>query len=294
MNLLRGEYHDRIASLYPPAETRAIDRAVDQLLDGELALMLRHYQLDSEARLVARERAAESDRVSAIQTLSAGLAHEVRNPLNSAKLQLELLERRLRREAVDPRLIEPVQPMQHELERLTRLLGDFLAFARPVTLALAAIDVHAVVRGAVEAMRATAEARGARLDFTGEGALIAHADEAKLRQIVHNLMHNAIDASRPGGRVEITARGDADHLYLTVEDDGPGIPESIRHRIYDPFFTTKESGTGLGLSIVHSMVASHGGRIAVASSPQGTRFEVVLPRWIAVGLSDTPGKAPGA
>ena len=134
MNAIREEYGDRITALYEPGEARLVITSIDKLLDVELALMLRHYQLDSEAKLVERERQIQSDRVLAIQTLSAGLAHEIRNPLNSAKLQLELLERRLKRGADDPKLLEPVELAHQEIERLTRLLNEFLAFARPPDL----------------------------------------------------------------------------------------------------------------------------------------------------------------
>ncbi len=91
-------------------------------------------------------------------------------------------------------------------------------------------------------------------------------------------MRNALEAVPPGGHVLVTIDGNDDHVLLTVEDDGPGIPEAIQRRIYEPFFTTKEAGTGLGLSIVHGMVVAHGGTITVASSPDRTRFDVSLPR----------------
>lgn len=277
VNLVRGEYHDRIDQLYEPREGRLVARSVDKLLDVELALLL-HDHLDANAELVARDRGAQSDRIAAIQTLSAGLAHEIRNPLNSARLQLELLDRRLRRAEADPKLMEPVEQVNREIERLTRLLNEFLAFARPSELALADHDVPAIVREVIAAQEAFAAARGAAIQLAGAGSLRAHVDAQKLRQISHNLVRNALEAVAPGGHVLVTIDGDDDHVHLTVEDDGPGIPEAIQRRIYEPFFTTKEAGTGLGLSIVHGMVAAHGGTITVASSPRRTRFDVSLPR----------------
>ena len=277
VNLVRGEYHDRIDQLYEPREGRLVARSVDKLLDVELALLL-HDHLDANAGLVARDRGAQSDRIAAIQTLSAGLAHEVRNPLNSARLQLELLDRRLRRAEVDPKLIEPVEQVSHEIERLTRLLNEFLAFARPSELALADHDVPAIVREVIAAQEAFATTRGAAIQIAGVGSLRAHVDAQKLRQISHNLVRNALEAVAPGGHVTVTIDGNDDHVHLTIEDDGPGIPEAVQRRIYEPFFTTKEAGTGLGLSIVHGMVVAHGGTITVASSPRRTRFDVSLPR----------------
>ena len=278
MNLIRGEYHDRIDRLYAAHDARLVSRSVDKLLDVELALMLRHYQLDSETKLVARERDAQSERVAAIQTLSAGLAHEIRNPLNSARLQLELLERRLRRGPEDARLLAPVEQVNHELARLTRLLNEFLAFARPAALVLEHHDVAAVVRDVVAGARPAAEAHGAMLEVGGVSALPAQVDLQKLQQIVHNLVHNAVEAVAARGHVTVTLTGNDHHVCLAVDDDGPGIPEDVQRRIYEPFFTTKETGTGLGLSIVHGMVILHGGTISVDSSPRGTRFDVTLPR----------------
>jgi signal transduction histidine kinase len=264
MSVMRGEYHDRIIELYPAAEARAISRSLDKLLDVELALLMRHE----------RNRL---DRVTAIQTLSAGLAHEVRNPLNAAKLQLELLERRLRRDGDDPKLVEPVELVGHELERVTRMLNEFLAFARPSAPVLGDHDIAAIVRDVAAAEQANARARDVEL-VADCSPRVVQVDRHKLHQILLSLVRNALDAAPAGGHVRVTATGDAAQLRFTVEDDGAGIPDAIRHRIYEPFFSTKDTGTGLGLSIAHGMVTSHGGTIACESvRPHGTRFLVTLP-----------------
>lgn len=280
MNVVRGAYHDRIATLIvDEAARRQTHRAVDKLLDLELAIMVRHYQLDSEDKLVARERRIHGDRLTAMQTLSAGLAHEVRNPLNAAKLQLELLERRLIRQGSDdPRLIEPVELAQKEIERLTELLNDFLAFARPPELHTHETDVATIVRQVVELQRLDAERRGSELALTAPDKLLAHVDGSKIKQLVLNLLRNAIEVVPRGGHVAVALAGSHDDLVITVSDDGPGIPEAVQPRIYEPFFSTKEGGTGLGMSIVHSLVALHAGTIDFQTSPNGTTFVVSIPR----------------
>jgi signal transduction histidine kinase len=278
INIVRSAYHDRIAELYPHAEACPMVRAVNRLLDVELAIMSRHYQLDSEERLVAHERRNLADRLLAMQTMSAGLAHEVRNPLNSAQLQLELLGRRLRRETLDPRLVEPTEQAQKEIERLTTLLNDFLAFARPPDLHVQDHDVSAIVRQAAETERPAAERRGAELAVAGADPLIAEVDAPKLHQVVSNLVRNAVEAVSEGGRVCVMLLSEQELFIIRVNDDGPGIPEPIRSRIYEPFFSTKENGTGLGMSIVHSLVAMHGGKIDLTTGPSGTRFDVAIPR----------------
>src|SRR5262249_45482220 len=106
----------------------------------------------------------------------------------------------------------------------------------------------------------------------------AHVDAAKVHQIILNLLRNAIEAVTPGGHVSVELAADAERLHIRVQDDGPGIPEDVRPRIYEPFFSTKEGGTGLGMSIVHSLVSLHGGTIDLVTGPTGTRFEIRLPR----------------
>jgi two-component system sensor histidine kinase HydH len=255
---------------------------VDDEVSAGTALAMPRTSHDSLAETgaerLARERSAQSERVAAMQTLTTGLAHEVRNPLNSAILQLELLERRLKRTAAGPKLIQPVEEVSHELERLSRLLNEFLAFACPAQLVLADHDVSGIVRDVIAAQGSFAITRRASLQQAGADSLRARVDGEKLRLITQNLVRNALDAVPPRGHVVVKVDGDEERVRLIVEDDGPGIPQAVKRRMYEPFFTTKESGTGLGLSIVHGMVATHGGTIAFESSPQGTHFDVSLPR----------------
>jgi signal transduction histidine kinase len=278
MNRVRRAYRRAIVAGYRAPEVHAVSDAVDKLLDLELALMLRDYQQDSEERALAGERRRRFDQITALKTLCAGLAHEVRNPVNSAKLQLELAMRRLRRGG-DATLLEPVELADHEIGRLTTLVDEFLAFAQPAALNAQAEDVVALVRDAIEHGRALAEQRGARLTFTADlEPVVAEIDAAKVRQIVGSLVCNALEAVTAGGDVSVAVVPIDGHVHIRVTDDGPGIPADALPRIYEPFFSTKEGGTGMGLSIVHSLVALHHGTTDVASSPAGTTFDVALPR----------------
>jgi signal transduction histidine kinase len=280
MTVVRLVYQDHVAALYPPAEAFAVMRSVHKLLDCELAIMVQHYELDTEDKLIARERKSQADRILAMQTMSAGLAHEVRNPLNAAKLQLELLERRLHRTTDDPRLTEPTALAQKEIERLTALLNEFLVFARPPELHAQEHDVVAIARQVVDLERVAAEQRSVTLTLDSDpDQILAEVDVAKLHQLVQNLVRNGCEAVAPGGHVTVGIRVDDARCVIRVDDDGPGIPEHVKRRIYEPFFSTKEGGTGLGMSIVHSLVSLHGGSIDLATGPPGTRFEVTLPRW---------------
>lgn len=283
MNVLRADLHDRVAARIADGARRATHAAVDRLLDLELAIMLRHYQLEAEERLLRRERNAQSERIVAMQTLSAGLAHEVRNPLNAAKLQLELLERRLRRADADPRLLQSTELVSEEIGRLTELLNEFLSFARPTQLSTGVHDLRAVVQHVLELERPGAQARGISfvvahgLDVD-DAPIELELDAGKIHQVVLNLIRNAVEASAHGQAVEVSVERVAEGgAAITVRDHGPGIPPEVIARIYEPFFSTKEGGTGMGMAIVHSLVSLHGGTIAITSDG-GAAITVTLPR----------------
>jgi signal transduction histidine kinase len=277
MNVMRRDLH-RLIERHVTVEQAATDEALDKLLDIELAIMLRHYQLEVEERLVRRERHAQLERLTAMQTLSAGLAHEVRNPLNAAKLQLELLERRLRRTEADPRLLQAAELVHQEIGRLTLLLNDFLTFARPAELASAPTDIVTLVGHVVELEAAPAAERDVTITIDGTGAPIeAEVDSAKIHQVVQNIVRNAIEASPAGGQVAIAVEAVEGGVAIRVRDQGPGIPPEVLARMCEPFFSTKEGGTGLGMAIVHSLVTLHGGTLDVRSTP-GAELVVTLPR----------------
>jgi two-component system, NtrC family, sensor histidine kinase HydH len=282
MNVLRAHLHERIARRLSEGARRATHTAVDKWLDLELAIMLRHYQLEAEERLVGRERSAQSERITAMQTLSAGLAHEVRNPLNAAKLQLELLERRLRRNGAEPRLLESTELVHQEIGRLTELLNEFMSFARPTQLSASTQDLRSIVQHVIELERPNALARGVSFIVAAgvdadDAPIELEVDAGKIHQVVQNLIRNAVEASERGQSVEVTVERVSAGAAITIRDHGPGIPVEIQSRIYEPFFSTKEGGTGMGMAIVHSLVALHGGAIAIRNDG-GAEITVTLPR----------------
>jgi signal transduction histidine kinase len=282
MNVVRGELHERIARRLGEGARRATHTAVDKWLDLELAIMLRHYQLEAEERLVWRERSAQTERITAMQTLSAGLAHEVRNPLNAAKLQLELLERRLRRNGAEPRLLESTELVHQEIGRLTELLNEFMSFARPTQLSASTHDLRSIVQHVIELERQSALARGVTFRVAAgmdadDAPIEIEIDAGKVHQVVQNLIRNAVEASERGQLVEVTVERVATGAAVTIRDHGPGIPPEVQARIYEPFFSTKEGGTGMGMAIVHSLVALHGGTIAIRNDG-GAELTVTLPR----------------
>jgi signal transduction histidine kinase len=222
-------------------------------------------------------RVLRSERLAAVGTLAAGLAHEVRNPLNSASLQLTLLERRLER-GDEPGSVLPIAHIiKSEIDRLDRLVREFLAFAQPRPLEPRPVDV-AELFSAVTTLIAP-EAEAVHVSIAAEvppGMPAALGETERLRQVVLNLTRNAIEAMHDkGGQLRLTARRAGRDVELTVEDDGPGFGEDLP--VFDAFFTTKTHGTGLGLSIVHRIVTDHGGTIRVESRPGRTCFTLALP-----------------
>jgi signal transduction histidine kinase len=225
-------------------------------------------------------RTLRAERLAAVGTLAAGLAHEVRNPLNSAQLQLDLLERRLARGPLSAEsILSTSRILRDELRRLDRLVSDFLAFAQPRPLDLKVVVANELVGGVVEFISPEVAERGITLSaqFDADSGSI-HVEPQRFRQVLINLLRNAVEAMQSGGTLGISTHGpdEAGNVVIEVRDTGPGFSEDAP--IFDAFYTTKEGGTGLGLSIVYRIVSDHGGTIQCSSVPGDTRFSVLIPQ----------------
>ncbi len=222
-------------------------------------------------------RTLRAERLAAVGTLAAGLAHEVRNPLNSAALQLAVLERRIERGEPADRTAPIAHIIKSEIDRLDRLVRDFLAFAKPAPLDLRPVDVRALIQSVADLITPETEAARVRLTVELPPALPgASGDAERLRQVLLNLTRNAIEALQGrDGQLTLRARVERGLLEIEVEDDGPGFSNDLP--VFDAFFTTKDQGTGLGLSLVHRIISDHGGTIRVASRPGRTCFTFTLP-----------------
>jgi signal transduction histidine kinase len=250
---------------------------------------LRQARLHAEKRDLAR-RAQVAEKLATVGTMTAGLSHEIRNPLNAASLQLQVLERRIQRlpKGEQGALLEPLHLVRDEIKRLNQVLEDFLQLARPREFTPVELDLRAVVDRVLDFLGGELERRVLKLERDlPEGLPPVAGEEGRLRQVVVNLLLNAFDATPAGGTIRVSARlagggrpGDEGQIALVVEDTGGGIAPAAREKIFEPFFTTKGQGSGLGLSIVQGVVAQHGGSITVGASPLGgARFVVELPRW---------------
>jgi two-component system sensor histidine kinase HydH len=272
MDVLRLEFL-RVVDDTHPSDREAVSAAraaLERILDIELAIMLHTYREDLEAQ-----------RMAAVHTLTTGLSHEIRNPLNAAGLQLAVLERRLRRIPAPEQAaaLEPLILVRDEIRRLDHLLEDLLQYARPRELEQKPVDVTSLVERVAQLLVSDADARGVTIVRTVEPTVTASGDEARLREVVMNLVLNALDASERGGEIRVRARklGPVE-IELSVEDDGAGVALEQREKIFQPFFTTKAQGTGLGLAIVHSIVTQHRGSLRLESSEKGgAAFRIRLP-----------------
>jgi len=234
--------------------------------------------IDSTDETTLLARTQQQEKLAAIGTLAAGLAHEIRNPLNGAQLQLTYLQRALRRGDTSPKVLESAAVVGDEMKRLGALVTEFLEFARPRPLKLEPVCVQPLLERVTQLVGAQAEGGAVtiRLDVPITPIELV-ADRAKLEQVLLNLACNAIEALAPigGGKVVVRARRQPRTITLEVEDDGPGIaPDSP---IFDAFYSSKPQGTGLGLSITHRIVTDHGGTIDVDSVPGRSLFRVALP-----------------
>jgi signal transduction histidine kinase len=242
----------------------------------------RQVSLEEEKRELGR-RAQVAEKLAAVGTLAAGLSHEIKNPLNAASLQLTVLERRLRRLPGEsqPNLLEPLGLVQQEIRRLTRIVEEFLAFARPRVIVPAPVDLAQMVETVTRLFEGQAAEAGLTLQTRVDKVRPVSGDADLLQQASMNLVLNAIQATPAGGWVRIEVSEEADEIELSVEDSGPGISPQARAHLFEPFFTTKQLGSGLGLPQVNAVVQQHAGRILVEEGEVGgARFVMKLPPYL--------------
>jgi len=236
-----------------------------------------------------------AERLEAVAELSASLAHEIKNPLASIRSAVEQLGRSKQASADEQTLADLVV---RESDRLSRLLTEFLDFARTRVTSIGTVDLVAIARAAAT-MAQSHPSRPSTVEVFVEAPatpVLIDGDEDLLHRAIFNLALNAVQASGHGGRVVVSVDAalygplppgvlyPRDAVSIVVEDSGPGIAPEVQDRLFEPFTTTKPGGSGLGLSVVHRAVEAHRGIVLVDSSDRGTTFRIVLPRRQAVGL----------
>lgn len=255
-----------------PQGTKVLGLAVTPLQGTGGAALVVFQDLTGLRKVEEQLRTA--DHLASLGRLSAQLAHEIRNPLASMRGAAQMLADEAHSDAASSRLSGI---LVRESDRLARLVEDFLRFSRPAEPVFATFDLRVLVEETLEMLRTDPLARS--VDLAHEGpSVLATADEAQLRQVLINLVRNALVAAGAGGVVRVRVRDEGGKAQIIVWDSAGKIPATDLRRIFEPFYTTHTGGTGLGLSTAHSIISAHGGSISVTSSPaSGTEFVVSLP-----------------
>lgn len=265
-----------IGSCWIVAPVRALLGSAERIGAGDLASPVPAVGTDELASLaqgMEKMRARLFDRERELQMMLAGIAHEVRNPLGGIALFAGLLAEEL---AGDAEKLSHVRRVQKELACLGRVVDEFLGFAREPKLALEAVPLAPLLHEVADLVRPEAETARQTV-VVQSGDVFAYADAGALRRALLNLARNAVQAAPEGGRVTLAATRQGDRVFLSVEDDGPGVPCSERDRLFSPFHTTKQKGLGLGLALVRRIAEAHGGTARLEPSSRGARFVVEVP-----------------
>jgi signal transduction histidine kinase len=227
----------------------------------------------------AQSRAVANERLAAIGKMAAHVTHEIRNPLSSIGLNIELLEEELAAGTVSGEAKSLLTSITREVQRLENLSEEYLRVARLPQPRMEADDLAGTVRDIVQFAKPEMDRAGIEMALDiAEDVPPALFDESQIRQAIFNMMRNAREAMPDGGRIDVAVRADGMSVVVSIEDRGAGIPDDVRTRIFDAFFSTKGEGTGLGLAITRQIVEAHGGSIACdAREGGGTSFRILLP-----------------
>jgi signal transduction histidine kinase len=237
----------------------------------------------TEARRETQET-IESERFSAVTLLAAGVAHEIGNPLNSLDIQLQLLERRLRKPDSSPSgqagVLDSLAIARGEVRRLDQIISQFLKAVRPAPPDCRPEDLNALISESLAFLKGEIGDRGIRVEFfPAKGIPLVSIDNDQLRQALYNVIRNSFQAMGSGGELRVATGCDESHVWVSIGDTGGGIDPALADRIFQPYVTTKSDGSGLGLHVVQRIVRAHGGEIDLRSAAgKGLLFTIRLPR----------------
>jgi signal transduction histidine kinase len=262
--------------ILPPRtpELARIAAAVNQLAAELRTNIERQRELEHDLR--------QSERLSALGRLVAGVAHEVRNPLASIKLKIQMARRA---KNAPEKLDDTFRVVTEEIDRLDALVRRLLELGRKPVLERKKLDLCELARRRITLISALAERSAVEIEINEPREKIeVEGDEDRLSQVMDNLMQNALEAMPDGGKLTVTCETSPDQngsslVRLVIEDTGHGIIQEDRDHIFEPFYTSRDEGTGLGLAIAREIIEAHGGSITFESHMgSGTRFLIELPR----------------
>jgi len=279
LNVSRAKVNQRVGRLQRELLAQTITVAVLTLATLVLAFVLVWILIQRTRKLEAKQHDAEE--LAALGTLAANLAHEIRNPLNSINLNLELLDEDLGEHDTEAR--GSLAVTRREVGRLAKLVSDFLTYARPSEPRVGVIPVPALLEDVSSFLHAEATSMGVHLRLAPDLPRVeVEADEAQLRQVILNLVLNAVQSVSPLDAerrvVELSADSSGDEAVIAITDRGNGIEDEDLERVREAFFTKRRGGSGLGLAIAERFAEAHGGRVELSNlEPHGFRASIVLP-----------------
>ena len=222
------------------------------------------------------------ENLASLTNLAAAVAHEIKNPLAAISIHVQLLRKNFKacNLEINAKAQKHLDVVEEEIERLNKIVVDFLFAVRPLQCEFAPVNVNELIKNLFTTFQEEFSAAGISFVSQLDGELpVIQADERFLRQALMNILTNAKAAMMPaGGELGITTRFDQERVYIIITDTGKGIPPDILHKIFEPYFTTKPDGSGLGLTMTYKVIKEHGGDIQVHSDiGKGTRFTLILP-----------------
>jgi len=233
---------------------------------------------DITERVEMERKIRETENLAHIGRITTSLAHEIRNPLSSVKLNIQILKKNPYIDGNDKRRLEIIT---NEITRLEKILTEMLDFARPIRLNLEEVDINEVVDSSIEVIEVRAKEKGISIMKKYCSTLPSlYLDRDKIEQAIINVLVNSIDVLGRGGKIKIVTRKvrSNGHVALDICDNGPGIDKDVLPFIFDPFFSNKKKGTGLGLFNVKRIIDAHGGKVEVyPGKRKGVRFSILLP-----------------
>jgi two-component system, NtrC family, sensor histidine kinase HydH len=269
-------------------QERKATRHLEKTL-GVKEILVEKLRVEAQERQRLEAQIRRSERLSALGHLSAGLAHEIRNPLGIIRVTTQLLSRE---KPEDPAISEYCEVLQEETNRLNRLLTDFLNFARPKDPNRDQVRLFELIQEGTNLAKPLFEEVGIVLEqrLNAIAEVWVNVDKDQIKQVILNLLINALEAQSGieycKGKIVVEGINKDEGVGFAIIDQGPGIPDGVSTDIFNPFYTTKEKGTGLGLSIVHRILEQHQGNIALTNLPVGgVRAEVLFPSTLDSNLS---------
>ncbi len=245
------------------------------MVRGDLGQVAQAINRMAERRMALEEKLRQQDRLAALGRVVAGVAHEVRNPLNSIKLTLQLLERRSKKGIAAS---SEVQECLQEIDRLDMIVGRLLAFGRPAIANRHTQDIAPLISQAIKMVHEPMQQKNVQIVITKvESDLVADVDGPQIIQVLINLLLNAIEASPSPGTVKLMAGSLGLNACVKIIDEGARIPDDVRPHVFDAYYTTKPNGSGLGLAVSREIVVNHGGALEFESEDAGTTFIMLLP-----------------